>query len=104
MVHASRLRASSVALGAAVALVSFAPASNAQSSRSGFVLVANQQSANASLIDLSTDKMTFIDVGVGPHEAVIAPSGRVGVVTIYGTQVPGNELAIIDIKAGAVKR
>jgi DNA-binding beta-propeller fold protein YncE len=95
---------SSSVLGAVVALSLFAVAGGAQSSRSGFVLVANQQSANASLIDLATDKMSFIDVGVGPHEAVIAPSGRVGVVTIYGTQTPGNELAIIDIKAGAVKR
>jgi DNA-binding beta-propeller fold protein YncE len=95
---------SSSVLGAVVALSSFAVAGGAQSSRSGFVLVANQQSANASLIDLATDRMSFIDVGVGPHEAVIAPSGRVGVVTIYGTQTPGNELAIIDIKAGAVKR
>jgi DNA-binding beta-propeller fold protein YncE len=104
MPHALRVRASSLSLGAAVALISFAPAGGAQSSRSGFVLVANQQSANASLIDLSTDKMSFIDVGVGPHEAVIAPSGRVGVVTIYGTGTPGNEIAIIDITAGTVKR
>ena len=44
--------------------------------------------------------MRFIEAGTGPHEAVIAPSGRVGVVTIYGTQTPGNELAVIDIKAG----
>lgn len=68
------------------------------------MLVANQQSANASLIDLATDKMQFIDVGAGPHEAVISPSGRVGVVTIYGTQVPGNELAVIDVRAGTLKK
>lgn len=77
---------------------------SAQGHRSGYVLVANQQSASASLIDLATDSMRFIDVGSGPHEAVISPSGRVGVVTIYGTQTPGNELAIIDIKSGTVKR
>ena len=104
MLRLSRVCSSSFVLGAVAALASFAASADAQSSRSGFVLVANQQSANASLIDLSTDKMTFIDVGVGPHEAVIAPSGKTGVVTIYGTQVLGNELAIIDIKAGTVKR
>lgn len=76
----------------------------AQVGRRGHVLVANQQSANASLIDLATDDMRFIDVGVGPHEAIISPSGRVGVVTIYGTQTPGNELAVIDIKAGTLKK
>lgn len=68
-----------------------------QDVRSGFVLVANQQSGNASLIDLRTDSMTLIDVGEGPHEAQISPSGRVGVVTVYGTQTPGNQLAVIDI-------
>lgn len=75
------------------------PAPNAmrQDVRSGFVLVANQQSANASLIDLRNDSMTLIDVGEGPHEAQISPSGRVGVVSVYGTQTPGNQLAVIDI-------
>jgi len=87
-----------------IALVTASAPSSAQAARRGHVLVANQQSANASLIDLATDSMRFIDVGTGPHEAVIAPSGRVGVVTIYGTQTPGNELAIIDIRAGALER
>jgi len=72
--------------------------------RTGFLLVANQQSANASLIDLRTDSARLIPVGEGPHEAVIAPSGKVGVVTIYGTQQPGNALAVIDIRSGAVTR
>ena len=72
--------------------------------RTGFVLVANQQSASASLIDLSTDTVKSISVGTGPHEAVIAPSGRVGVVTIYGAQPPGNQLAVIDLPAGTVRR
>jgi len=71
--------------------------------RSGFVLVANQQSASASLIDLSTDTAKVIPVGAGPHEAVISPSGRTGIVTIYGISgQPGNQLAVIDIKTGAV--
>jgi YVTN family beta-propeller protein len=73
--------------------------------RSGYVLVANQQSANASLIDLSSDSARLIPVGAGPHEAVIAPSGRVGVVTIYGIQgQPGDQLAVIDIASGVVTR
>lgn len=72
--------------------------------RSGFVLVANQQSASASLINLHDDSAKVITVGNGPHEAVIAPSGRVGVVTIYGAGMPGNELAVIDIAKGVVTR
>ncbi len=92
------------ALASAIALAMLTAPLRAQAARRGHLLVANQQSANASLVDLATDSMRFIDVGTGPHEAVIASSGRVGVVTIYGTQTPGNELAVIDIKAGTLKR
>jgi YVTN family beta-propeller protein len=73
--------------------------------RAGFVLVANQQSASASLIDLKTDIAKVIAVGTGPHEAVIAPSGRVAVVTIYGIGgAPGNGLAVVDIVSGTVTK
>ena len=78
--------------------------SSAQVASSGHLLVANQQDASASLIDLRTDTMKFIPVGIGPHEAAISPSGRTGVVTIYGQRPPGNELAVIDIAAGSVTR
>lgn len=71
--------------------------------RVGYVLVANQQSGSASLINLANDTATVIQVGEGPHEAVISPSGRVGVVTVYGVAgKPGNQLAIIDIAKGVV--
>jgi YVTN family beta-propeller protein len=73
--------------------------------RAGHVLVANQQSASASLIDLATGAARVIPVGAGPHEAVIAPSGRVAVVTVYGVAgAPGNELAVIDVPKGVVSR
>ncbi len=70
----------------------------------GSVLVANQRSASATLIDLSTGSTRDIPVGDGPHETAISPNGRVGVVTIYGARTPGNELAVIDIPSGQVAR
>jgi len=76
----------------------------AQSVKGGNLLVANQEDASASLIDLRTDSMRLIPVGVGPHEAAVSPSGRTGVVTIYGQRPPGNELAIIGIASGTVVR
>jgi DNA-binding beta-propeller fold protein YncE len=73
--------------------------------RTGFVLVANQQSGSASLIDLKSDTARVIPVGDGPHEAVISGSGRVGVVTIYGIAgAPGNQLAVIDIASATVTK
>ena len=67
-------------------------------------IVANRQSGNASLIDLRTNSMRFIPVGTGPHQAIVSPSGRVGVVAVYGTQSPANELATVDMKTGTVTR
>jgi len=76
----------------------------AQTAVSGTVLVANQQSASATIVDLATRAETTIDVGVGPHEAAISPDGRWGLITIYGTQTPGNALAVIDLAAKKVVR
>src|SRR5262245_59644135 len=99
----SRSIAVIVALGATAVHPSFTP--DAPDLRSGHVLVANQQSASASLIDLATDTARVIPVGTGPHEAVIAPSGRTGIVTIYGIAgAPGNQIAVIDIAKGTVTK
>lgn len=70
----------------------------------GTVLVANQQSASATIVDVANQSGTTIDVGTGPHEAVISPNGRWGVVTIYGDRTPGNRLAIIDLANKSLAR
>ena len=94
-----------LAAAAAVSLLVVPVSGRSSDPRSGFVLVANQQSANASLINLADDTARLIPVGAGPHEAVIAPSGRTGIVTIYGVAgQPGNQLAVIDIKSATVTK
>jgi YVTN family beta-propeller protein len=71
----------------------------------GTVLVANQQSASATIVDVATQAATTIDVGAGPHETVISPDGRWGVVTIYGLGgAPGNKLAVVDLAEKKVVR
>jgi DNA-binding beta-propeller fold protein YncE len=69
------------------------------------VLVANQASASATLIDVASGASTEIPVGDGPHEAAILPGGTRGVVTIYGVGgAPGNRLAVIDLARKTVER
>jgi YVTN family beta-propeller protein len=75
-----------------------------QGARTGRLLVANQQSANATIVDLAAGTVRHVDVGTGPHEASISPDGRLGVVTVYGAQSPGNQLAVIDMRSATVAR
>ncbi len=92
-------------LAATLLLSSVVMPARAADPQSGYVLVANQQSASASLINLETDTAVVIPVGEGPHEAVISPSGRTGIVTIYGISgKPGNQLAVIDIATARVTK
>jgi DNA-binding beta-propeller fold protein YncE len=71
----------------------------------GTLLVANQQSASATIIDLATHAATTLEVGSGPHETIISPDGKWGVVTIYGLGgAPGNKLAVIDLTEKKVAR
>jgi DNA-binding beta-propeller fold protein YncE len=67
------------------------------------VVVANQQSASASLIG-DDGTIRNVHVGTGPHEAQVSPDGRIAVVTVYGTQTPGNQLAVIDLVRDTVVR
>jgi YVTN family beta-propeller protein len=75
-----------------------------QPSLAGTILVANQQSASATIVDLAKGTSSHIQVGTGPHETAISPDGRWGVVTVYGAQTPGNQLAVIDLRTGTVAR
>ena len=68
------------------------------------IVVANQQSASASLLSADGATMKHISVGNGPHEAAVSPDGKLAVVTIYGAQQPGNQLAVVDLVKDSVVR
>jgi DNA-binding beta-propeller fold protein YncE len=68
------------------------------------VVVANQQSASASIMNADGVAMKHVPVGSGPHEAAISRDGKVAVVSIYGAQIPGNQIAVIDLVRDSVIR
>lgn len=70
----------------------------------GLLLVANQKSASASIVDLSTGAVVHVPAGVEPHDADVSPDGRWGVVSDYGRKVDGNKLVVIDMAAKRVAR
>ena len=111
--HPLSVRASLVMVGAVItACQSASVASSAQASAAapaaraltGIALVANQQSADVSIIDLATGAATRVPVGPGPHEAAISHDGRWGIATVYGAQQAGNKLAVLDLGSKAVVR
>jgi YVTN family beta-propeller protein len=90
-----------------LALVLAATSASAQLPKSGHILVANQQSASASIVDLATNTITHIPVGNGPHEAAISPDGKWGFISVYGVGGPngaGNQIAVIDMAEKKVAR
>jgi YVTN family beta-propeller protein len=80
----------------------------ATSSVGGKLLVANQASGDASLIDLASGVVTQINVRGEPHDAVISPDGRWGVASDFGRHVgdafTGSTLTVIDIATKTVVR
>ncbi|MCW5909751.1 MAG: beta-propeller fold lactonase family protein [Cyclobacteriaceae bacterium] len=65
----------------------------------GTLLVANKNENSVSIISISQGTELFkLNVGQGPHEVAVSPSGKLVVVANYGNkQVLGNSLSVIDI-------
>ena len=74
------------------------------SATTGLLLVANQQSASASIVDLATGVVTHVPAGEEPHDAAVSPDGRWGVVSDYGRRLDGHELIVIDMAGKRVAR
>ena len=84
------------------------PAAVAAAARSGRLLVANQGSDAATIVDLATGATTQLDTGDGPHEAAVSADGRWGIVSNYGERAgegfDGNRLFVIDMAAARIAR
>ena len=74
----------------------------------GRLLVANQFSGSATLVDLATGRVRHVDTGGEPHDAAVSPDGRWGVVSDFGRRrdggYDGRRLRVIDMRTGRVAR
>jgi DNA-binding beta-propeller fold protein YncE len=95
-----------VGMSAALLLMCGATPLLAQEAPAGVlkVVVANQQSSSASILADDGRTMKHVEVGAGPHEAAVSPDGHLAVVTVYGTQAAGNQLAVLDLVRDSVIR
>jgi DNA-binding beta-propeller fold protein YncE len=69
------------------------------STATGTLIVLNKAAASASLIDLALgQEVARVATGVGPHEVIVSPDGRIAVVADYGdAQVAGSTLTLFDV-------
>lgn len=65
----------------------------------GSLLVANKNDNTVSFVSVAKGlELSKVDVGVGPHEVAVSPSGKLAAVANYGNkQGAGNSLTIIDV-------
>lgn len=70
----------------------------------GTVVVVNKQGNDASFIDLESGEIVAsAPTGVGPHELVVSPDGRLAVATNYGGG-SANTLTVFEIATASVVR
>lgn len=83
-----------------LAINSFNMATAQESSEaSGTLIVLNKSGASASIISLKTSQsLTTIPTGIGPHEVAVSPDGHTAVVSNYGSREPGSSLTVIDLR------
>jgi DNA-binding beta-propeller fold protein YncE len=72
---------------------------------SGRLLVAHDGPGDASIVDLATGEVTYVELGLGePHEVAVSGDGRWGVVTDFGQRgrttavFDGHRAAVIDMR------
>ncbi|HEU4451586.1 MAG TPA: cytochrome D1 domain-containing protein [Longimicrobium sp.] len=81
-----------------------AAAARLPAASAGRLLVANQRSGSATIVDLATGAATHLRAAEEPHGAAVSPDGRWGVVTDYGRRNDGNTLVVIDMARKRVAR
>jgi DNA-binding beta-propeller fold protein YncE len=94
------LRASHRALAAALAFAVTASGCDAQAAAvvpptRPFVVVANQRSGVATLVEVETGRVSHVKLGVKPHEVAVSPDGRVALLTIPSERFGSSTKAVV---------
>ena len=75
----------------------------------GQLLVAHDRSGDASIVDLATGEVSYVEIGLDePHEVAVSDDGRWGVMSDFGAfeggKFLGNKVAVIDMAAKRLAR
>ena len=101
------LRSSQQVLGFSLAIILIASGCDAQTKPAvaptrPFVVVANQRSGVATLVEVASGRVSHVDLGEDPHEVAVSPDGRVAALTIPGYR--GRKVMVLDLATANVIR
>lgn len=103
-------RACSLALRCAAAIALSASTAAAQTVRTArpvapFLVVANQRTDAATIVELASGRVTHVELGVTPHEVAVSPDGRLAVLTNpFGRIGSNRNLVVLDLATMRVAR
>ena len=70
-----------------------------------FVIVANQRSGVATLVELASGRVSHVELGAKPHEVAVSPDARVAALTIpsegFGN---GRKVMVLDLATAKIAR
>lgn len=70
-----------------------------------FIVVANQRSGLATLVELATGRVADIKLGANPHEVAVSPDARIAVLTIPSeTFGSSRKVMVLDLATAKVAR
>jgi DNA-binding beta-propeller fold protein YncE len=98
------------ALGCGLSLVAIASGCDAQVAPTvpptgPFVIVANQRRGVATLIEISSGRVTHVELGANPHEVAVSPDNRVAVLTVPSERIGGGRrILVLDLATATIAR
>lgn len=105
-----RLKPFRRAIGCALPFLAIASACDAQPApivppTRPFVVVANQRTGVATLIELSSGRVSHVELGLKPHEVAVSPDARIALLTIPSEGVfRGRKVVVFDLATAKVRR
>ena len=104
------LRAVHLAVGCALTLVVIASGCDARAAAvvpptKPFLVVANQRSGVATLIEVGSGRVSHVDLGVKPHEVAVSPDARIAALTIPSEGFrSGRTVVVLDLETARIVR
>jgi DNA-binding beta-propeller fold protein YncE len=106
------LSASYLTLGCAFGVLVVASGCDAQSApiaapTKPFLVVANQRSGVATLVELTSGRVSHVDLDANPHEVAVSPDARVAALTIPSEALRfrnGRKVVVLDLATAKIAR